>query len=252
MIEVPRSSCDGVPDEKGGIKFAILGREERCCGEPCRRLGNEYLFELQATTNVFILNRYEVRKIVASCPHCYNVLKNEYPRFGGEYEVIHHTELFDGLFRERRLQVDRGTTEGSEAGTYHDPCCLGRDNGVYEPPRQLLRAVAGKVREMDRNRENSFCCGGGGGRIWLEENIGRRISEIRVEEALRTGAGTIATACPFCRLMFEDAIKAKGFELKTVDIAELLDGVVGTCESLKDQGAEEGPSDPYRQPSIDA
>jgi Fe-S oxidoreductase len=238
--------------KRAGIKFAILGREERCCGEPCRRLGNEYLFELQAKKNVVMLKRYEVRKIVASCPHCYSMLKNEYPRFGGEYEVIHHTELFDGLFRERRLRVDRGTGKGSEAVTYHDPCCLGRDNGVYEPPRQLLRAVAGKVREMDRNRENSFCCGGGGGRIWLEENIGQRISEIRIEEAIRTGAGTIATACPFCLLMFEDAIKAKGLELKAVDMAELLEEAVRICEDGKDQRAEKGPSDPYRQPSIDA
>jgi Fe-S oxidoreductase len=226
--------------KRAGIKFAILGREERCCGEPSRRLGNEYLFELQAKENISMLKRYDVRKIVASCPHCYNMLKNEYPRFGGEYEVIHHTELFDGLFREGRLQVDRGTGKGSEAVTYHDPCCLARDNGVYEPPRQLLRAVAGKVREMDRNRENSFCCGGGGGRIWLEENIGQRISEIRVGEALRTGAGTIATACPFCLLMFEDAIKAKGCELKAVDVAELLEGVVGICEDGRDQSTGTG------------
>jgi Fe-S oxidoreductase len=207
---------------RGGLGFAILGNEESCCGEPLRQMGSEYLFEAQAERNVRKLNGYGIRRIVTSCPHCYNMLKKEYPRFGGEFEVIHHTELFARLLQEGKLRAGGERGRGDGVFTYHDPCCLGRQNDIYNPPRQLLQAATGRVREMDQNREGGFCCGGGGGRMWLEENIGQRINEIRIEEALRTGATVIATACPFCLQMFEDGVKAKGTSLGVMDVAELV------------------------------
>ncbi len=207
--------------KQAGINFGILGKEESCCGDPARRLGNEYLFQLQAEKNIGILQGYGVRRIVTSCPHCYNMLKDEYPAFGGEFEVFHHTELMNQLFREGRLTFGQNT---DQTITYHDPCYLGRYNSVYQAPRQVLHNTAAKIVEMPRNREHSFCCGGGGGRMWLEENIGRRISEMRVEQAADTGARTLVTACPFCLQMFDDATKAIGVQesLKVVDIAELM------------------------------
>jgi Fe-S oxidoreductase len=209
--------------EKAGVNFGILGTKESCCGDPARRLGNEYLFQRQAQKNIKILQSYHVKMIVTGCPHCYNTIKNEYPQFGGEFEVIHHTELIANLLKEGRLRVGEG--EGGVI-TYQDPCYLGRYNGVYQPPRQVLNHIPGwTVVEMGQNRERSFCCGGGGGRMWLEESIGQRISGMRLERAVETRAEIVATACPFCLQMFEDAIKVKGVEetLKVMDIAELLD-----------------------------
>jgi Fe-S oxidoreductase len=209
--------------EKAGVNFGILGAEESCCGDPARRLGNEYLFQRQAQKNIKILQSYHVKMIVTGCPHCYNTIKNEYPQFGGEFEVIHHTELIANLLKEGRLRVGEG--EGGVI-TYQDPCYLGRYNGVYQPPRQVLNNIPGwTVVEMGQNRERSFCCGGGGGRMWLEESIGQRISGMRLERAVETRAEIVATACPFCLQMFEDAIKVKSVEetLKVMDIAELLD-----------------------------
>ncbi len=205
-----------------GVKFGILGIEESCCGDPARRLGNEYLFQLQAEKNIGILKNYNVNKIVTACPHCYNTLKNEYPQFGGEFEIIHHSQFIASLLKEDRLRIikgDRGVV------TYHDSCYLGRHNDIYAPPRQILNYIPDVTTvEMERNMEKGFCCGGGGGRLWLEERIGQRISEMRVEQAIETKAQVIATACPYCLQMFDDAIKAKAAEesLKVIDIAEIV------------------------------
>jgi len=205
-----------------GMKVGILGAEESCCGEPARRMGNEYLFMMQAEKNIAVLKKYGVKKIVTACPHGYHTLKNEYPKFGGEFEVIHHTELIAKLLREGKLKITKGS---GGMVTYHDACYLGRHNGIYEPPRQILNSMPGvNVVEMEQNRHKGFCCGGGGGRMWLEERIGRRIIELRIERAIETKAQTVVTACPFCLQMFDDAIKAKGVEeaLKVMDIAELV------------------------------
>ena len=207
--------------KQAGVKFGILGAEESCCGEPARRLGNEYLFQMQVEKNIKTLNNYGIKRIVTACPHCFNTIKNEYPGFGGKFEVMHHTQLIAGLLRENRLEIK--TASGTI--TYHDPCYLGRYNDVYKPPRQILSSIPGaELVEMAEKKRRSFCCGGGGGRMWLEENIGSRISEIRVEQAVGTAAQTIATACPFCLQMLDDAIKARGYEasLKAMDIAELV------------------------------
>ena len=207
---------------QAGESFGILGEEESCCGDPARRLGNERQFQLQVQKNIKMMNEYGVKKIVTACPHCYNTLKNEYPQFGGEYEVIHHTEYIGQLIKEGKIKVEGG---GSEVVTYQDPCYLGRYNGIYGEPREILKGIPGmKMIEMALNHEESFCCGGGGGRMWLEENIGERISEMRIERAIETEAGIVATACPFCLQMFEDAAKVKGVEesLKVRDIAEIL------------------------------
>ena len=205
-----------------GIKFGILGVEESCCGEPARRLGNEYLFQLQAQKNIELLKSYNVKRIVTGCPHCYNTIKNEYPQFGGEFEVFHHTEFIARLLREDGLRIIRGS---SGVVTYHDACYLGRYNDIFEPPRQILINIPDiTLVELERNRKQGFCCGGGGGRMWLEERIGRRINEVRTEQVIETEAQIVATACPYCLQMFEDGIKAKGAEesLKVMDIAELV------------------------------
>jgi Fe-S oxidoreductase len=205
-----------------GINFGILGAEESCCGEPARRLGNEYLFQMQAAKNIEILKNYGVKRIVTACPHGYNLLKNEYPQFGGNYEVIHHTELIYQLLKEGRLKIAKGR---GELVTYHDACYLGRYNNIYNQPRQIIRSIPGlDMVEMERNRRRAFCCGGGGGHMWLEEQEGNRINEMRTEQALETGVQTVITACPLCLQMFEDGIKAKAAEeqLKAMDIAELI------------------------------
>jgi len=206
-----------------GIKFAILGAEESCCGEPARRLGNEYLFQAQAEKNIELFKSYGVKRIVTACPHCYNTIKNEYPQFGGEFEVIHHTELIARLIKEGRLKAKKGR---GELVTYHDPCYLGRYNDIYQPPRQIIKSIPDiKMVEMEKNRESGFCCGGGGGHMWLEERTGQRINELRTEQALATKAQLVITACPFCLQMFDDGIKAKTAEekLKVMDIAELVE-----------------------------
>ncbi len=205
-----------------GVNFGILGAEESCCGEPARRLGNEYLFQMQAEKNIEILKNYGVKRIVTACPHGYNILKNEYPQFGGNFEVIHHTELISQLLKEGRLKIAKGR---GELVTYHDACYLGRYNDIYQPPRQIIKAIPGiRLREMERNRKRGFCCGGGGGHMWLEEREGNRINEMRTEQAMETKAQTVVTACPFCLQMFDDGIKAKAAEeqLKVMDIAELV------------------------------
>ncbi|MEJ3742474.1 (Fe-S)-binding protein [Actinomycetes bacterium KLBMP 9797] len=206
---------------EAGVNFAILGEGETCSGDPARRIGNEFVFQMLAQQNVETLNEAGVKKIVASCPHCFNTLGNEYGQLGGHFEVVHHTQLLAHLVATGKLTpvqpVDGGVT-------YHDPCYLGRHNRVFTPPREVLDAAAGEVTEMPRNSERSFCCGAGGARMWMEERIGKRINVERVEEALSTGAKTIAVGCPFCYTMIGDGVTGKGAaeEVEVVDVATVL------------------------------
>ncbi len=205
-----------------GVNFGILGVEESCCGDPARRLGNEYLFQMQAAKNIETFERYNIQKIVTACPHCYHDLKNEYPQFGGDVPVFHHTEFLAGLLKENKLKIVKGA-KGTV--TYHDSCYLGRYNNIYQSPREVLSHIPDlSLVEMTDNHRRGFCCGGGGGRMWLEERIGQRISEIRTEQAMATGTHIITTACPYCLQMFDDAIRAKDAEesLQAMDVAELL------------------------------
>jgi Fe-S oxidoreductase len=209
--------------QSAGVKFGILGREEGCCGDPARRIGNEYLYQKMVETNIETMKQYKVEKILTTCPHCFNTLKNEYPQFGGVFEVIHQTQYLDQLIKEKRISL-KGLTPIEV--TYHDSCYLGRYNGIYEEPRKVLTSVPGlRLREMERSRFRSFCCGGGGGRMWMEEHIGKRINEMRVEQALAIKSNVIATACPYCLTMIEDGLKAKNKDdsIKVYDIAELIE-----------------------------
>ena len=209
--------------KRGGVNFGILGAEERCCGDSARRLGNEDLFLNLASANLEILKEAKVKKIVTTCPHCYNMLKNEYVQLGGNFEVYHHTELIYMLWKEGKI-TPRASLEGRV--TYHDPCYLGRVNRVLAEPRAVVKALTdGAFIEMGRNRDRSFCCGGGGGRIWLEEH-GKRINHLRIEEAINISAATLVTACPYCLIMMEDAIKDKEKEeaMRARDISEIVLG----------------------------
>jgi len=218
--------------QAAGVNFGILGTEEKCCGDTARRLGNEYLFQVLAQENIETMKRYGVRKIVTTCPHCFNTLKNEYPPFGGDFEVVHHSAFMAELVARGKLSLDgRGTQDdqGRHDGTvtYHDSCYLGRYNNVYAQPREIVRlALAGDGRfvEMARNHGKSFCCGAGGGRMWLEESSGKRINELRVDQAVEAGAETVITACPFCLTMFTDGLKARDLteKMKAVDLAEVV------------------------------
>jgi Fe-S oxidoreductase len=209
---------------EAGVSFAVLGDGETCTGDPARRIGNEFLFQMMAQQNVETLNEAGVKKIVATCPHCFNTLANEYPQLGGVYEVMHHTQLLADLVKSGKLTPVKPIDGGL---TYHDPCYLGRHNRVFTPPREVLGAAA-SVTEMPRNSERSFCCGAGGARMWMEERIGTRINIERVEEALATGAQTVAVACPFCITMLGDGVTAKksageaGEQVEVVDVATVL------------------------------
>jgi len=206
--------------QAAGVDFAILGGEERCTGDPARRMGHEYLFQMLAQENIATLQRHGITKILTICPHCYNTFKNEYPQFGGHFQVVHHTQFLAGLLREGRLRPQRPLDLFL---TFHDPCYLGRHNGEYEAPRQVLRALGGaRVVEMGLCRDRTFCCGAGGGLFWAEERVGKRINHQRAEHALETGAEVVGTACPYCLVMFEDAVKAKEAPIRPRDIAELL------------------------------
>jgi Fe-S oxidoreductase len=207
---------------QAGVSFAVLGPAESCTGDPVRRLGNEYLFQTQAQQNIETLNAASVTKVVASCPHCFNTLSKEYPALGGNYEVIHHSQLLARLVAEGRLRPQR--LDATIA--YHDPCYLGRHNQVYEPPRSIIDSVPGVSSvEMGRCRERSFCCGAGGARMWLEEHQGKRINLERTDEALATGADVVSTACPYCLIMLDDAVKERGRdeEVKVLDVAQVLE-----------------------------
>lgn len=206
--------------QTAGIDFGILGDAEICTGDPARRIGNEYLFQTMAKQNIATLGRFGVRRIVTVCPHCYNTFKNEYPQFGGQYEVWHHTQLLARLLEEGRLRPNGSLRT---AVTFHDPCYLGRHNGEYDAPRRVLGAIPGiSTVEMAQCRERAFCCGAGGGLYWFEDRTGERVSHARTRHVAATGAQIVATACPFCTLMLEDAATATNAAARPVDVAELL------------------------------
>jgi Fe-S oxidoreductase len=211
--------------ESAGVSLATLGNEEKCCGEAARRLGNEYLYQTLALGNVEVLNGYGVKKIVTQCPHCFNTLKNEYPQLGGDFEVLHHTQFLSELIGAGRLEL--GTQEPKRI-TYHDACYLGRYNGIYELPRQLLTTAGLDLVEMPRKKAKAFCCGGGGGRMWLEENEGERINNVRTDEVLSVAPDIAAVACPYCLTMLKDGVDARGASdrVQVMDIAEILQATV--------------------------
>jgi Fe-S oxidoreductase len=227
-----------------GVKFAVLGPAETCTGDPARRIGNEFVFSMLAQQNIETLNEAGARTIVASCPHCFNTIANEYPQLGGNYEVIHHTQLLARLVAEGKL-TPAGRVD--EKLTYHDPCFLGRHNKVYTPPREILDAVPGvEATEMHRCKSRGFCCGAGGARMWMEERIGKRINTERIEEALALSPDTISTACPYCLVMLGDAVSAKKSSgeaketLEVVDVAQLLARSVSPAVSPAGAGAADG------------
>lgn len=211
--------------QKAGISFAVLGNEERCTGDPARRAGNEFVFQMLALQNIETLNMYEVKKIVTACPHCFNTLKNEYPALGGHYEVIHHTQLIHQLIAEGRVKMKEGGAFKGKRITYHDSCYLGRVNGVYEAPRAVLEALDADLVEMKRSKTNGLCCGAGGAQMFKEDEPGReRINVERAEEALATGASVIAVNCPFCLTMMSDGVKAKDKQddVMVYDLSEMI------------------------------
>jgi Fe-S oxidoreductase len=210
--------------QKAGVSFAVLGTEESCSGDPAKRAGNEFLFQMQAMTNIEIMNAYEVKKIVTACPHCFNTLKNEYPGLGGNYEVLHHTEFLKSLLDEGRLTIEGGKFDGSRI-TFHDPCYLGRANDIYEAPRDLIKKLEVELIEMKRCRSNALCCGAGGAQMFKDAEKGdKEIFVERTDDALETQPDIIATGCPFCNTMLTDGIKnvEKESEIKVLDIAEIL------------------------------
>jgi Fe-S oxidoreductase len=206
------------------VEFAVLGTEESCTGDPAKRAGNEFLFQMQAMTNIEVLNAYKIKKIVTTCPHCFNTLKNEYPELGGNYEVMHHTEFLNSLFDEGKISIEGGVYSGKRI-TFHDPCYLGRANDVYQAPRDLIQKLEVELIEMKRCKSNGLCCGAGGAQMFKEAEKGdKEIFVERTEEALETKPNIIATGCPFCNTMITDGIKYKEIEseVTVLDIAELI------------------------------
>ena len=209
---------------QANVSFAVLGTEESCTGDPAKRSGNEFLFQMQAMTNIEVMNAYEVRKVVTTCPHCFNTLKNEYPGLGGDYEVVHHTQFLKQLLEEGRISLEGGKFKGKRI-TFHDPCYLGRANGVYEAPRELIRKLDAELVEMKNCKKKGLCCGAGGGQMFKEPEKGDKdVNVERTEQALETQPEIIAAACPFCNTMMTDGVKNKEKEASVVvmDVAELI------------------------------
>lgn len=212
------------------ISFAVLGTEESCTGDPAKRAGNEFLFEMQAISNIQILNGYGIKKIVTACPHCFNTLKNEYPSLGGTYEVIHHAVFLQQLIDKGKIKVKEGGDFKGKRITYHDSCYLGRANDIYEAPRQLLEALDVDLVEMKRSKKNGLCCGAGGAQMFKEAEKGKKeVNHERIEDAIETNASAVAVACPFCMTMMVDGVKRKEKEaqIKVYDLAELIASNVG-------------------------
>lgn len=208
-----------------GVKFAVLGTEESCTGDPARRAGNEFLFQMQAMSNIQVLNGYNIKKIVTTCPHCFNTIKNEYPELGGSYDVMHHATFLQQLINDGKIKLSEGGSFKGKKITYHDSCYLGRANNIYEAPREVLEALDADLVEMKRCRTTGLCCGAGGAQMFKEPEKGKKDINIeRTEEALLTGASTIAVACPFCMTMITDGVKnkEKEAEVKVKDLAELI------------------------------
>ncbi len=209
---------------KTGVEFAVLGTEESCTGDPAKRSGNEFLFQMQAMANIEVLNAYEVKKIVTACPHCFNTIKNEYPELGGSYTVMHHTQFLKSLIEEGRLKVEGGKFKGKRI-TFHDPCYLGRANGEYEAPRELLEKLEVELIEMKRCKSRGLCCGAGGAQMFKEPEKGDKDINIeRSEEAIETKSEIIAAGCPFCNTMLTDGVKAKNKEsdVQVMDVVEMI------------------------------
>jgi heterodisulfide reductase subunit D len=205
-----------------GIKFAILGSEEGCTGDPAKRAGNEFLYQMQAMSNITTMNMYNVKKIVTGCPHCFNTLKNEYPELGGQYEVVHYSEFLSNLIKEGKLKISENAKESI---AYHDSCYLGRINGVYEAPREILTSLQKDLIEMKRSKEKGLCCGAGGAQMFKEDEPGdKRVNVERIEEVLATGTKKVVANCPFCITMLEDGLKAKDAQdqVMVYDLAELI------------------------------
>lgn len=209
---------------KANVSFAVLGTEESCSGDPAKRAGNEFLFQMQAVTNIEVMNAYEIKKVVTACPHCFNTLKNEYPGLGGNYEVIHHTEFLKQLLDEGRITMEGGSFKGKRI-TFHDPCYLGRANNIFEAPRDLIRKLDAELVEMKSSKNRGLCCGAGGAQMFKEPEKGDKDINIeRTEQAMNTKPEIIAAACPFCNTMMTDGIKSKEKEddIKVMDIAEMI------------------------------
>jgi Fe-S oxidoreductase len=210
--------------QKADVKFAVLGTEETCTGDPAKRAGNEFLFQMQAMQNIQVMNDYGIKKIVTACPHCFNTLKNEYPDLGGDYDVIHHTQLIKSLLEDGRVRVEDGSFKGKKI-TFHDPCYLGRANGEYEAPRDVLAKLDSELVEMKRCKSNGLCCGAGGAQMFKEAEPGdKEVNIERTEEAISAKPDVIAVGCPFCNTMMTDGIKhaEKENEIKVLDIAEMI------------------------------
>jgi len=206
------------------IEFAILGQEESCTGDPAKRAGNEFAFQMQAMMNIQVLDAYEVKKIVTACPHCFNTIKNEWPGLGGNYEVVHHTEFLKSLLDDGRLKIEGGTFKGKKI-TFHDPCYLGRANNIYEAPRELMEKLDAELVEMKRSKKNGLCCGAGGAQMFKEPEKGdREVNMERTDDALEVSPDVIATGCPFCNTMLTDGVKFnhKETEIQVLDIAEII------------------------------
>ncbi|MDB5253671.1 MAG: CoB--CoM heterodisulfide reductase [Flaviaesturariibacter sp.] len=211
--------------DKVGVNYAILGTEEMCTGDPARRAGNEFLFQMMAYQNIQTLNNYGIKKIVTTCPHCFNIFKNEYPELGGNYEVIHHTTFLQGLIDNGKIRLSESGSFKGKKITYHDSCYLGRANDIYEAPRKVLEALDVELVEMKRCRKNGFCCGAGGAQMFKEEEPGRtRVNFDRAAEAIETGSTIIAAGCPFCNTMLTDGVKGaeKEGDVSVLDVAELV------------------------------